>query len=99
MMPYLQEVAALIKAALPPYATPPEGAEELFILYAVLVRVKGQAVTSSDVHDAWCAWMLTINPEHAAILPFDDLDDRTKLEDRPYVEAIHSVAQRLKDTR
>jgi hypothetical protein len=80
----------------PSHATPPENADGLFILYAVLLRAKGEEVTPSDVHDAWCAWMLAINSDHAAIVPFDDLDDQTKLEDRPYVEAIHLVAHRLK---
>jgi hypothetical protein len=91
---YLDEDAKLIRSLLSDDATPPPDSDALFRLYAVLMRAKGEQVTAADVHDAWAAWMLTSRDDHAAILPFDDLDERTRAEDEPYVDAIRRAARR-----
>lgn len=100
MTSYLAEDAALIRAELPPQARPPAQSEALFLLYAVLMRAKGEAVTAADVHDAWAAWTESTQGEHESLVPFDSLDPDIQDEDLPYVEAIrraarHRAAERL----
>ncbi|MCN9240864.1 hypothetical protein NGF19_08665 [Streptomyces sp. RY43-2] len=92
-MTYLRDDARLIRSHLPTYACPPEDADALFLLYAVLMRVKGVQVTETDVHDAWAAWMETRNPRHPALVPFELLDEPTQRADMPYVQAIRSAAR------
>jgi hypothetical protein len=92
-MSYLSEDAALIRELLPPEARPPDGADGLFLIYAVLLRAKGEAVTAEDVHDAWAAWMELRDPGHAALVPFDALDAAIQGQDLPYVRAIHAAAR------
>jgi len=89
---YLDDDAAAIKSALDPGTEPPPNSDYLFVLYAVLMRAKGQDVSHSDVHDAWAAWMQLTAPEHDAIKPFSQLDQKVQLEDEPYVTAIRKVA-------
>lgn len=96
MSSYLERLASQIKAALPSDADPPEGADDLFLLYAILLRVKGEDTSASDVHDAWSVWMLHRNPQHQALVPYDALDEKTQLEDLPYMRAIHAVSRHLK---
>lgn len=94
MKSYLEEVAALIRSELPKEAAPPLNSDSLFLLYAVLLRAKGERVTSADVHDAWSAWALQVDPEHSSIVPYGDLDRETQRQDEPYVLAIHRAARR-----
>jgi hypothetical protein len=92
-MTYLQDDARLIRSHLPAHARPPEDADALFLMYAVLMRAKGMHVTEADVHDAWAAWMETKNRQHPALVPFELLDKPTQSQDLPYVRAIHSAAR------
>ncbi|WP_327706296.1 hypothetical protein [Streptomyces decoyicus] len=91
-MTYLRDDARLIRSHLPPHARPPQDAEALFLLYAVLMRAKGEHVTEADVHDAWAAWTEMRNPDHAALVPFEALDEATQRQDLPYAEAIRAAA-------
>lgn len=93
MTSYLAEDADLIRAELPAGTKPPAQSEGLFILYAVLMRAKGEAVTPADVHDAWTAWILSTRGEHKSLVPFESLDPDVQEEDLPYVEAIHRAAR------
>jgi hypothetical protein len=93
---YLDPLADLIRACLPPDAEPPEDSAALFRLYAVLLKAKGEGVTDEDVHDAWSAWMQTVNSAHEALLPFDDLDPETRAFDAPYAEAIRRAARQIR---
>ena len=92
-MSYLRADAALIRELLPPQARPPAEADGLFLLYAVLMRAKGEQVTAADVHDAWAAWMDNRDPGHTALVPFDELSLATQREDEPYVQAIQAAAR------
>ena len=92
-MSYLGADAALIRELLPPEARPPSDADDLFLLYAVLMRAKGEQVTAADVHDAWAAWTEPRNPAHAALVPFDELTPAVQREDEPYVQAIQAAAR------
>jgi hypothetical protein len=88
---YLTEDAQLIRSMLSG-TTPPDDAEALFLIYAVLMRAKGVEVTAADVHDAWVAWMQVKKPDHPALAPFDALESATQRQDEPYVKAIRSAA-------
>ncbi|WP_042416589.1 DUF7701 domain-containing protein [Streptacidiphilus anmyonensis] len=94
-MTYLSDDAALIRGNLPASAQPPSDADALFLLYAVLMRAKGEQVTASDVHDAWAAWQQSLNPEHPALVPFRELAPAVQDEDEPYVAAIHAATRIL----
>ncbi|MEU6867519.1 hypothetical protein ABZ924_30495 [Streptomyces sp. NPDC046876] len=94
-MTYLDPLADLIRTCLPPDAEPPDDSAALFRMYAVLLRAKGEEVTDEDVHDAWAAWMQTVNSAHEALIPFDDLDPETRAFDAPYAEAIRAAARQL----
>ena len=91
-MSYITDAAALIRENLPNDEMPPRDSDSLFLLYAVLLRCKGEHVTAADVHDAWAAWMAVQNPVHDAIVPFDELPAATQDMDLPYVQAIHAAA-------
>jgi hypothetical protein len=95
MTSYLEDDAEAIRQGLPAgFEVPPRSAS-LFLTYAVLLRAKGAATEASDVHDAWSAWMLTVDPEHPAIRPFANLDAETRREDAPFLRAIHAAASSL----
>jgi len=70
----------------------------LFRSYAVLLLARGQDVTGRDVHNAWVAWMLEVDPEHAALVPYEELSDEVAQRDDEYVAAIHRAAARLSRT-
>ncbi len=92
MVSYLDRDAALIRASLPNGTAVPGGADYLFLLYAVLMRAKGVNVQAEDVHDAWSAWMSSVDPVHESVVPFEDLDAATKAEDEPFLIAIRVAA-------
>ncbi|MEU8989402.1 hypothetical protein AB0C98_23730 [Streptomyces sp. NPDC048558] len=74
---------------------PPTDSDDLFRIYAVLLQAKGEQVTDADVHNAWCAWMQSVNSQHNALIPFEDLAPETRAEDAPYTEAIRAAAHGL----
>lgn len=92
MLNYIERDAALVLESLPDGTDVPDGADELFRLYAVLLRSKGSATQASDVHDAWSAWMTNVNPDHESIKPFAELDAETRSEDGPFLQAIRRAA-------
>ncbi|MGO2520832.1 MAG: DUF7701 domain-containing protein [Microbacterium sp.] len=92
MMTYLERDAELIRRCLPKGTAVPEDSDGLFLMYAVLLRAKGAEVQASDVHDAWSAWMIGVEPGHESVLPFDELDADTRGEDSPFLVAIRAAA-------
>ncbi|MFB4421951.1 hypothetical protein C5F59_012765 [Streptomyces sp. QL37] len=94
-MTYLDPLADLIRACLPPDAAPPADAAALFRIYAVLLEAKGEQVTDEDVHNAWSAWMQSVDDSHAALVPFGDLSPETRAFDSPYAEAIREAARQV----
>lgn len=62
--------------------------DELARLYALLALVKGGETTLEDVHDAWSLWANIERPEHASLVPFDDLDPDLQQLNEPYRDAI-----------
>ena len=94
-MTYLDQLADLIRSCLPAEAEPPADSDNLFRIYAVLLRAKGEQVTEEDIHDAWSAWMQSVNSRHQALVPFQDLDAQTRAFDAPYAQAIRAASRYL----
>ncbi|MER5870298.1 hypothetical protein [Streptomyces sp. NPDC002044] len=95
-MTYLDPLAHLIRSCLPPEAEPPEDSADLFRMYAVLLKAKGEQVADEDVHDAWSAWMQSVDSSHEALVPFQDLTPETRAFDAPYAEAIRRAARQMR---
>jgi hypothetical protein maviaA2_03522 len=93
MKNYLQADANLIRSCLPENVSVPDDADNLFLLYAVLLRAKGADVEIDDVHDAWSAWMSQKDSSHDSIRPFRELDPATQSEDVPFWKAIRTAAK------
>lgn len=86
---YIDDLAQAIRAETPHDVLPDEAdLDALYRLYALLARVKGAAVTASDVHDAWSTWMLNRDKDHDSLVPFEALTPEAQAEDEPFVEAI-----------
>lgn len=92
---YLDGLGARIRALVPKADLPDENTRGLFRIYAVLMLAKGTAVTTEDVHNAWAAWMAGIDPDHEALVPFQDLGADVASDDEPYAQAIRAVAKDL----
>jgi hypothetical protein len=92
---YIDELALVICGRVPPGKLPDEDTINLFRTYAVLLLAKGEAVTLEDVHNAWSAWMAARDPRHDSLVPFSSLSPDVAEADRPFLEAIRSVAKGL----
>jgi hypothetical protein len=93
---YLDAIAEDIRRAVSPSALPGDDTSDLFLMYAVLLLAKGDAVTHEDVHNAWVAWMESKGEEHESMVPFTALPSGKQGEDSPFVRAIRGVARKLK---
>lgn len=92
-MTYLDRAAEEIRRRVPEKLLPDGDTGLLFRLYAVLLLAKGPDVTTADVHNAWSAWMQTMQPDHQSIRPFEELDPKTQASDEPYAEAIRAASR------
>jgi len=92
---YLDDTAAEIRKFIPNDRMPSGNSEHLLLLYAVLLRAKGTAVTPSDIHDAWSVWMVQRDQEHPALAAYQDLPPEVQAGDRVFVEAIRNAAEKL----
>ena len=92
---YLDRLADDIRVRVPRADMPVEDTVKLFRIYAVLALARGEEVTPADVHNAWVAWMLEREPQHPALVPFDELGAEIAEQDRPFVNAIRSAARDL----
>jgi hypothetical protein len=61
-------------------------------MYAVLGLAKGRRTTAEDVHNAWVAWMVEMDPEHPALRPFSELSHEDRKQDAPFLDAILGAA-------
>lgn len=71
--------------------------EEYIEYYTLLALTKGKDTNLEDVHDAWV--MIEEDADHESSIPFEDLDEETQELDRPYVDAIHSVADKIQQVK
>jgi hypothetical protein len=90
-MTYMRDVAERLRAELAD-RLPPDDADDLLLIYAVLLRAKGEAVSAEDVHDAWTAWKEIRGEAHPSAIPFAELPATVQAQDEPFVQAIRSVA-------
>ena len=94
MTPYIAELADAIRAEVDPARVPVRReVGSLFRVYAVLALAKGERVSTADVHDAWAAWKYDHDPEHRALVPFEELAPDVQRLDEPYARAIRRAAQ------
>ncbi|MGN8224115.1 RipA family octameric membrane protein [Gracilimonas sp. BCB1] len=91
----MEKIADTIKSFIPEERLPEDNYDELFVLYAVLLRAKGKNVTQSDIHDAWSAWMNKQDQDHNAILPYEDLEKNVQDQDNLYAVAVRKAAEKL----
>jgi hypothetical protein len=91
---YLELIAEEIRMEVPGSVLPDENTKLLFRIYAVLLLAKGRSVEASDVHNAWVAWMCSVDPAHEALRPFEQLSYEVARMDDSYVSAIRAVAIR-----
>lgn len=92
---YLDEAAAVIRRHIPEGSLPDGDVHELLRLYAVLLRTKGTAVTRSDVHDAWAAWKAAREPDHESLVPYAQLAEEVREQDRVFAAAIRTAAEEV----
>jgi len=90
---YIDEIAKRIEASLDSKDRPKSNGHELYRLYALLALVKGRDVSLSDVHNAWSVWISASQPEHPALIPFEDLNEEQRMQDAPYAAAIRSAVE------
>lgn len=86
MSNYIQQV----KSALSEFH--PNIAPELLDVYALLVLIKGEAVTLEDVHDAWSVWKNQHRSDHWSLIPFNELSEEKQIKGQKYVKSIRIVA-------
>ena len=91
-MNYIDALASEIESNLAEGDRPDRREQELYRLYALLVLVKGTEVSLGDVHQAWSVWMVGDNPEHPALVPFDELSTEQQHQDSPYAVAIRKAS-------
>lgn len=92
---YLQDIANRIRSLVPEDRIPEKNADELFLLYAVLLRAKGTDVTESDIHDAWSAWIAQTDSDHESLVEFEELSPTTRDQDIVYGNAVRQAAHAL----
>lgn len=92
---YLDDIAAKIRSHIPDDRMPDDDAEELLLLYAILLRAKGTHVSESDVHDAWSRWMVKRDKIHESLVPYEDLAPEVRDQDGIFTNAIRQAAQEL----
>lgn len=95
---YLDDIATVIRTRIPEDRIPKGDADNLFRMYAVLARAKGESVTQSDVHDVWSAWMSEQNGNHDALVEYEKLSEEVQREDAIFATAIRHAAASLKSS-
>ena len=88
-MTYIESTIEKLRAGL----GPADGSDDALLrLYALLVHSCGVDTTLEDVHDAWALWRSQTKPDHADLVPFEQLSDEVVEYDRPYMALIRHVA-------
>ena len=93
--PYIAAIARQIRDVVvdsPADAVAEPVSEQLYAAYALLVLTKGDAVTTSDVHDAWASVHDDETADAADLVPFDQLSAAVQQRDERFAAAIRAVA-------
>lgn len=93
MSNYLEQLAEAIRSECG------GGPIELYRFYALLARAKAPDVTNEDVHDAWVAWQLSVNPGHRSIGPYALLTPEVQELDAPYRDTINRWGKQAQEVR
>lgn len=71
--------------------------------YALLVLIKGENITASDVHDGWAMNMnfkertdYCYGHDHLSLVPFDELSEECQHKDDKFVERLKKIARDLR---
>lgn len=89
---YLDRIAEAVYDELHDGQPLPDGQRGLYLGYAVLVLVAGDAVELEDVHNVWAAWAARHEPGSPALRPFAELPAEVQARDAPFRDAIRRVA-------
>ncbi len=89
---YMDRIAEAVYGELHDGRPLPDGQRGLYLGYAVLVLVAGDAVDLEDVHDVWAAWAARHDPGSTALRPFAELPAEVQAQDAPFRDAIRRVA-------
>jgi hypothetical protein len=89
---YLDDLGKAIRSHVPSDRIAADASDQLFQLYAVLARAKGEGVSCSDVHDVWAAWISKVQPDHPSLVEYEKLADSVKEQDEVFALAIRRVA-------
>lgn len=89
---YMDQIAEAVYGELHDGRPLPDGQRSLYLGYAVLVLVAGDAVDLEDVHNAWAAWAAGHEPGSRALRPFAELPPEVQARDAPFRDAIRRVA-------
>lgn len=73
--------------------------KNLLELYTLLILVKGEDTTLSDVHDAWSIDKNRTFPEHWSLVPFEKLSKETQEKDQYYLDIIKSISRKIKKNK
>lgn len=70
----------------------------LIQMYTILAIVAPEKVDESTIHDVWALWTMITrkNSSHENLIPFDKLDERTKVLDKTDMWAIKQAAEECK---
>jgi hypothetical protein len=90
---YIDRIAEAVYGELHAGRPLPDVQRGLYLGYAVLVLVAGDAVDLEDVHNAWAAWAARHEPGSRALRPFAELPPEVQERDAPFRDAIRRVAR------
>jgi hypothetical protein len=90
---YIDRIAASVYAELHDGRPLPHDIRDLYLGYAVLVLVAGEAADLEDVHNTWAAWAARREPGNPALRPFDELPAEVQARDAVFRDAIRRVAR------
>lgn len=78
--------------------------KELIKYYALLVLVKGEAITPKDIHDGWAMSMNyreknehCYGHDHFSLVPFKKLSKEVQEKDYRFVRALREIAREIKE--
>lgn len=90
-MTYVEELVADLEVRLPWGQVEAEERRIISCFYALLVLSKGTAITAEDVHDAWATAMTARRAAHRSLVPYRDLDDRSRSKDEPFAKVLRAA--------
>lgn len=69
--------------------------QPLLDLYTLLVLTVGERCRCADIHNAWTIACQRTRPEHASLVPFDQLSPEVRAYDVKFRDAVRIASTRL----